>query len=965
MSKIFLAVLNMSLTGAFVIAAVALARVPLKKAPKIISYALWAVAGFRLVVPFTLKSVLSLLPFKAAPIPQNIASQPIPRIDSGIPVLNNAVSAMLPAATPEMSVNPLQAWITAGSIIWLVGIAALLVYCVVSIVLLKRRLRGARCVEGNLYEADDLKTPFVLGFLRPRIYIPSGLSGEERRYVILHERTHIRRHDHIVKIFAYFVLCLHWFNPLAWAAFLLMGADMEMSCDERVLKELGYGTKREYSMSLLSLSTDRRIINGSPLAFGEGGMKERVKNILKLQKRSRIIIIAAVVLAVALSVGFALNRKDKPAAPRVFYLETYEQDWFSKVSRITLNADGTAEVEFPPHGARLYILRGATYEQTGDTLTIYEAVAENDTRVFAAFTVADGGDALVVVDSSAETLIVAGTRFKQLKTPTDTQVASRAYYIVNYADNKFAKLSHVTLNSDGTAALGTPYISSYIVLNPTYTITVDTLTLYETDIVAATPSRREIATFTIADDGETLIFVSTSVPLFADNGARYVRSETPPELPTEPEYTSSITRIGYSDAAGQYFVLRADNAMAMSISSVQHIPLIHFDDAFALTEFVRDFSAQVVGGALDDIDIFAQYGDAFFADNTLLVLYIEEASGSNRQLIRDVTIMNGLLTVRVDRITPNIGTDDMAAWIVLIEVPKEYTRDVESYDAYFALPEFIPELGIPTPLDQLPREYSAEQAIADGVYFDVWGQATNIERLNRFISGAASFVRVTQTTTEGGLIITDFSRDGSIFTVVRDDTRDGFSANRSITKSSYKYLVRYTPSADGGYFANKSLYALSNTPTITDADWRNNDYYGGTGGDVIFGYLVPILPSPSETAVFSPLLTWGEVYLNGTKVDVSDTFAYTKDDGELCAYFARDELIAALENAGYAEYARNLRAADPPTGYFETINGKDYIAEYQIIQFGGQPKNFNVEIGWYLSSHTPIRFTMTDEPINN
>ncbi|RYD02592.1 hypothetical protein N752_25010 [Desulforamulus aquiferis] len=242
MEDMFISVLNMSLTASYVIVAIMLARLFLKRAPKIVSYALWAVAGFRLVFPFSFESVFSLIPFKSAPIPP-----PIPPVDSGISMVDNAVSQVLPAATPAASLNPLQVWLTVGSYLWLVGIAVMLIYSVVSIILLKRRLNSSILIEDNIYEADNLKTPFVLGLFRPKIYIPAGLSEEEKRYIILHEQTHIRRHDHVVKFLSYFILCLHWFNPLAWAAFLLMSADMEMSCDERVLKELGGDIKKEYS----------------------------------------------------------------------------------------------------------------------------------------------------------------------------------------------------------------------------------------------------------------------------------------------------------------------------------------------------------------------------------------------------------------------------------------------------------------------------------------------------------------------------------------------------------------------------------------------------------------------------------------------------------------------------------------------------------------------------------------------
>ena len=289
MDSLFLTILNMSLTGGFVILAICLARLPLKKTPKIISYCLWAVAGFRLVFPFSIESIFSLVPFKAQTIPPDIAMQPIPHIDSGIPFVNNAAGAILPTAAPTASFNPLQIWITIGAFIWLIGIIALFVYGMVSFLILKRKMRAAMHLKENIFQAKNIKSPFVLGFFSPKIYLPVGLSAKEKNYIILHEQTHIRRRDHIVKFAGYFILCLHWFNPLVWLAFMLMGVDMEMSCDEHVLKEMGGETKKDYSLLLLSLATDRRIIGGSPLSFGEGGVKNRIKNILNFKRPSRLI----------------------------------------------------------------------------------------------------------------------------------------------------------------------------------------------------------------------------------------------------------------------------------------------------------------------------------------------------------------------------------------------------------------------------------------------------------------------------------------------------------------------------------------------------------------------------------------------------------------------------------------------------------------------------------------------------
>lgn len=175
MDELFLAVLNMSLTGSFVIAAVCLARLPLKKAPKIISYCLWAVAGFRLVFPFSIESVFSLLPFKAQIIPPDIAMQAVPRIDSGIEMVNNVVSQSLPAPAPWASANPLQIWTAVGSCLWMIGVAAMLLYGVMSYILLKHKMKHSLYIEANIYEAENIQSPFLLGIFAPRIYLPTGL----------------------------------------------------------------------------------------------------------------------------------------------------------------------------------------------------------------------------------------------------------------------------------------------------------------------------------------------------------------------------------------------------------------------------------------------------------------------------------------------------------------------------------------------------------------------------------------------------------------------------------------------------------------------------------------------------------------------------------------------------------------------------------------------------------------------
>ncbi|WP_353094171.1 M56 family metallopeptidase [Tissierella praeacuta] len=311
MSEQFLTVFNMSLTASYVIIFVIFIRLLLKKAPKFVSYALWGVVAFRLITPFSFESMFSLMPrnTNSVPIPRDIIYQQSLQINSGIEVVDSFVSKSLPAPTIGASANPLQIYVQIGIYIWILGIIVLLIYSLVSILQLKRQLKSAQLIEKNIYEAENLKTPFVLGLARPKIYLPVGLNAAERSYILLHEQTHIHRKDHIIKLLAFFILSIHWFNPLVWIAFMLMSIDIELSCDERVLKEMNEDIKKSYANSLLSLATGRHILNGSPLAFGEGNVKVRIKNVLNYKRPRFWVIVFSTIIVTAVGIGLIANPK--------------------------------------------------------------------------------------------------------------------------------------------------------------------------------------------------------------------------------------------------------------------------------------------------------------------------------------------------------------------------------------------------------------------------------------------------------------------------------------------------------------------------------------------------------------------------------------------------------------------------------------------------------------------------------
>ena len=307
----FIQILNMSLGAAWAALLVMAGRLLLQKAPKKIPYALWGVVLFRLVCPVSFTSIFSLMP-RPQTIPQDILYAPQPEIESGFVVFDQAVNQSLPPAAPaaNASANPVQFWLEIGSLVWQVGALLLLLYCVLSYLRFSRRLGEATLREGNIWESDRIPTAFVLGFFRPRIYLPLGLEEEEREYILCHEETHIRRMDHLIKPLALLLLCVHWFNPVLWLAYFLMCRDMEMSCDELVMEKLGSGIRKGYSTSLLAVSA-RQSGLVTPLAFGENDVKNRIQNVLRYKKPAFWVLMAALVLGVILAFCLLANPREQ------------------------------------------------------------------------------------------------------------------------------------------------------------------------------------------------------------------------------------------------------------------------------------------------------------------------------------------------------------------------------------------------------------------------------------------------------------------------------------------------------------------------------------------------------------------------------------------------------------------------------------------------------------------------------
>ena len=315
MTELFSKVLNMSLTGSVVIAFVMAARLLLRRSPKIYAYVLWAAVLFRLLCPVSLSASISLLGWlqpevqEMSPATSTISYLPAetvqPRSDAAAaPVENPETVDILPEATPFP-------WEDMAARIWIAGVSAMALYSLFTYFRLRGRLAESMHCRENVYLSDRIDSPFVMGLLQPRVYLPSGVPVQERPYILAHEQHHIRRGDPLWKLLGYCALCIHWFNPLVWAAFVLAGKDMEMSCDEAVIRLLGADIRADYSASLLRLATHRKVISGMPLAFGEGDTRGRVLNMARWKKPRVWVSVICAVLSIAVLAACALNPKQE------------------------------------------------------------------------------------------------------------------------------------------------------------------------------------------------------------------------------------------------------------------------------------------------------------------------------------------------------------------------------------------------------------------------------------------------------------------------------------------------------------------------------------------------------------------------------------------------------------------------------------------------------------------------------
>ncbi len=382
MENLLIKVCNMGIAAGWLILAVLLLRLLLKQMPKSMRCILWGFVGIRLSCPWSVETVLSLIP-SAQTISPNIVYQMKPTIHSGILELNQVVNPILSesfAATEFQSANPLQIWIFGASIVWIAGFVLIMAYAAISLFRLNRRVRESVRWKENLYLCDRIDTPFVLGLVHPRIILPSAMEEEQSMYVIAHEKAHLERYDYVWKLFGFVLLAVYWFHPLCWVAYWMFCSDLELACDERAIRGYDLNSRKAYATALLECSVNHSNRAAYPLGFGEINVKERVKNVLNQKKPAFWMVLVSSLACILAAMCFLTNPRpetevfgyrysveeivyDAPQYSYMFGPDTKLVYELAKDATLTETGSSSSEIAFSPWGVRGTAVRiKLTYE---------------------------------------------------------------------------------------------------------------------------------------------------------------------------------------------------------------------------------------------------------------------------------------------------------------------------------------------------------------------------------------------------------------------------------------------------------------------------------------------------------------------------------------------------------------------------------------------------------------------------
>ena len=738
MEAVFLEVFNMSIVAGWVALAVAAVRLLLRKAPKAISVLLWVPVGLRLVCPFSFESVLSLIP-SAETLPSGILYASSPAIKSGIPALNSGINPVLSASlspNPGDSVNPMQVIAFIAAAVWIIGMAAMLVYTAVSYALIKRKVRISAPFEGNVFLCDSISSPFILGIIRPKIYVPSSIDSTDLQYVIAHEKAHLKRRDHWWKPLGFLLLTVYWFNPVLWVAYILLCRDIELACDEKVIKEQGEAIKKEYSTALINCSLPRKSVAACPLAFGETGIKSRIKSVLSYKKPAFWVVAAAVVLSVALAVCFLTNPKQEESIFNAKY----------ETAQCLYNAVVSEEKETRLNSV-IYSINssGDVYKDYGNSAQEYiGTLTETD------FSVSELNS--LIADSGGKGVLIG--KIEAAYEIINSQ-GGREYAFLQTANGEFFAVSFFT-NGSVMDVFSLVKVFSPVKVQPSAEGTQNkTLTL--DDVVALSKKGQSLDW----SDFEKFVYIETGSGLYIrryeidsmftlsiggtspDEDAWYFYLHASDESDTmidirendvqsfidEHKNNPVVTRlsaswhccpVGYNENTLATMYEYGGIPKGTAYNKLKTLAAVKIESTQQLEQFKEKMSSVAdFDRSYPDTPSFnsvsSEYSADFFTDSALLAVYISSPDTSRRHTVEFISKSQGVISAGISEIDYESGDTAMEGWLILIRIDKSELQAAKEIRSFVNSTQF-PNRG--TADAQLVRAYvfrDSEQPIKPSI----------------------------------------------------------------------------------------------------------------------------------------------------------------------------------------------------------------------------------------------------------
>ena len=716
MEAVFLKLLNMSITASWLVLAVIVIRLLLKSAPKAITVFMWALVGIRLACPLSLESIFSLIP-SAETIPANMISSDAPAIQSGIPVLNSTVNPIISnslAPSAVDSVNPIHTITYAASVIWIVGILIMLIYTAISYLHIHRKVLEATPLKDNIWLCDHISTPFILGVIRPCIYLPSHMSEQDMEYVIAHEISHLKWHDHWWKPLGFMLLTVYWFNPVLWIAYILLCRDIELACDEKVIKAMGPESKKPYSNALINCSVPRRTIAACPLAFGEVSVKGRIKSVLKYKKPGFWTIIVAIVIFTMVAVGFLTNpvsNKSVNSKLAVFIdceIASHHQSERSK--------DNFCCLDWQVLGK----------DKNGDETTIYMWVLymeysydnglkeESGAHIPTVITVRETNDNYELVEYWEPR---DGSYYPEDirdKFPWYLQreaLDSQRYITKQSANCERMAREHFGISTSTTGGAD----------GPTKVVVGKQLTLHDVIMLSEKGNKlkwEDFEDFSYDETGSGLYIRRYEID---DMFSLWIGGSSPKEEPlyfylyasdalgeqidirtSDVQYfinehkNNPIVKnvsagwhccpVGYNKYAYSKMIEAGGIPPKAILSSIQSLPVVKVTSKTELMNFANKMDGVMsFKESYSDTPSFShvskEYNEEYFKNTTLFLVYISAGSTSHRHTVEYVSKSLGVLSIGISEIVPESGDTAMEGWLIAIDAPKEQIEDIESIDA--------------------------------------------------------------------------------------------------------------------------------------------------------------------------------------------------------------------------------------------------------------------------------------------